>query len=72
MDQKTNQLVNTEDRGDDIVRQYVLQLENNISYLKEQCALFQVQKELAQAKVKRLEHQVAYLQTLLLQQDKTT
>ena len=71
MDQKTNQLANTEDKGDDVVRQYVSQLENNIEHLKEQCVILSTQKQLAQTKIKRLELQVAYLQTLLLQQDKT-
>ena len=46
------------DRGDDIVKEYVAQLENNIEYFKEQCAILQTQKELAQAKVRRLELQL--------------
>jgi hypothetical protein len=53
------------------VRQYVSQLENNIEHLKEQCMILQTQKELAQGKVKKLEQHVAYLQHIILQQDKT-
>ncbi len=71
MDQKTNLEVSTVDKGDDIVREYVAQLENNIEHLKEQCVILSTQKQLAQTKVKRLELQIAYLQTLLLQNDPT-
>ena len=46
------------DKENDIVKEYVAQLENNIEYLKEQCAILQTQKELAQAKVRRLELQL--------------
>ena len=59
------------DKDNDIVRQYVSQLENNIEHLKEQCVILQTQKELAQGKVKKLEQHVAYLQHIILQQDKT-
>ena len=58
MDQKINLPSVIEDRGDDLVREYVAQLENNIEYFKEQCAILQTQKELAQAKVRRLEYQL--------------
>lgn len=58
MDQKINLPSRIEDRGDDIVKEYVAQLENNIEYLKEQCAILQTQKELAQGKVRRLEYQL--------------
>ena len=71
MDQKTNLEVSTVDKGDDVVREYVAQLENNIEHLKEQCVILSTQKQLAQTKVKRLELQIAYLQTLLLQNDPT-
>ena len=40
------------------VKEYVDGLENNIQWWKEQCAIYQTQKELAQAKVRRLELQL--------------
>lgn len=58
MDQKKNLPSVIEDRGDDLVREYVAQLENNIEYFKEQCAILQTQKELAQGKIRRLEWQL--------------
>ena len=67
MDQKTHLEVSTVDRGDDLVREYVAQLENNIEWWKEQCAILQTQKELAKSKVSFLEMKVMQLQEIIRQ-----
>lgn len=54
-----------------LIIDYIRQLENNIEHLKEQCIILQTQKEMAQGKAKRLEHQVLYLQNIILQNDPT-
>lgn len=47
-----------DNNDESIIKEYVAQLENNIEYLKEQCAILQTQKELAQGKLRRLEYQL--------------
>ena len=61
MDQHNKSLSVIEDKGvneQEAVRDYVDGLENNIQWWQEQCAIYQTQKELAQAKVRRLELQL--------------
>lgn len=67
MDQKTNLPSVIEDRGDDMVREYVAQLENNIEYFKEQCAILQTQKDIAKSKVSFLEMKVMQLNEVIRQ-----
>lgn len=56
--QPTTAVALADSNDEKIVKEYVAQLENNIEYLKEQCAILQTQKELAQGKVRRLEYQL--------------
>lgn len=55
---------------DDLVREYVGQLENNTAYWIEQCAIYQTQKELARSKVSFLEMKVFQLEQIILQYQK--
>ena len=48
------------------VKEYVDGLENNIQWWQEQCAIYQTQKELAQAKVRKLEYQYHSILNLVL------
>jgi len=67
MDQQNKNLSVIEDRGDDMVREYVAQLENNIEYFKEQCAILQTQKDLAKSRVSFLEMKVMQLNEVIRQ-----
>jgi len=67
MDQQNRNLSVIEDRGDDMVREYVAQLENNIEYFKEQCAILQTQKDIAKSKVSFLEMKVMQLNEVIRQ-----
>ena len=56
--------------NDDLVREYVGQLENNIEYFKEWSAIYQTQRDLARSKVSQLEMKVLQLTEIIRQYHK--
>ena len=55
------------DNEQELVREYVGGLENNIEYYKEWCAIYQTQRDIARSKVSQLEMKVLQLQEIIRQ-----
>jgi aminoglycoside N3'-acetyltransferase len=51
----------------ELVREYVGGLENNIEYFKEWAAIYQTQRDIARSKVSQLEMKVLQLQEIIRQ-----
>jgi hypothetical protein len=58
------------DNEQELVREYVGGLENNIEYYKEWCAIYQTQRDIARSKVSQLEMKVLQLQHIILQNER--
>ena len=55
------------DNEQELVREYVGGLENNIEYFREWAAIYQTQRDLARSKVSQLEMKVLQLQEIIRQ-----
>jgi aminoglycoside N3'-acetyltransferase len=55
------------DNEQELVREYVGGLENNIEYFKEWAAIYQTQRDIARSKVSQLEMKVLQLQEIIRQ-----
>ena len=73
MDQQNRNLSVIEDKDvneQEVVKEYVDAIENNIEYYKEWAAIYKTQRDIARSKVSQLEMKVLQLQHIIIQNER--